>query len=908
MHNIMTRNPVDIWQDTLSRLKDGQLLITASNRQRDYLHQVYRTAQPGNVWYRANILTFNDWLKQILETIQMSANIQTPSLLSKAQALYLWEQVIRAADDPLLNIPLAASKAYRAAEILHHWQATDSLDSELQFNERVETREFREWYQEIKATCLDKNLMPPYELLEFILAHLDQVNWTGSQKHSEILTLGFQQPEPIQVSLFNAFSSHGFQFRDVSPQVQPADVGRLEFKDQASELKHCALWAKQHYDADPTARLAIIIPELAQHRDLVRRYFSKVFQVNYWLDPQHQPEQIVDISLGLALNEYPLVSDLLMLLRLVEGRLAQHELIHLVQSHYLVGNNKNPGLLIRMIKQQRRMDYNRAQIQNLLIDNIEPDAQEGIAYFADIIASLDTFRDRRCHASEWVRHLSDFIQSVQYADESMLKSHEYQTREALFKQLENLATFDLITHEMSWFDWFDLFKRQLANSLFQPQTPDCPVQVMGLFEALSIQFDAIRMVGVDNNLWPARTNPNPYLPFGLQKQLEMPNANPARELQLCQQQFASLQQQCSSLLMSHVNDTGDEGHKVSPLLERVRIVDSRVPGSVDWLQETIQVNRADILAEPIPDNQVSAITDDHVKGGAHVLKAVAECPFSAFVHYRLRTQDPKEPKRDMDTMDKGNLLHGLLETLWRDAFQHDHVQLLAQMQQPGFEELLSGYVTSALETFNLDHNRRYRHKSLQLEHKRLVRLLKEWFELEAGRQPFKVIEQEQKHQVTLAGKTIDIYIDRVDQLADGSHLVLDYKSGQISVKDWFGERPRAPQLPLYACVLDEQQKTVSALAYGEVKFQESKFTGVSDSSETNPVLRNSVEKNKYTEAASLDEQIPIWREELASLMARYARGDSAVAPKDESSCQFCDLAGICRIKEVRERDSLEASS
>ena len=86
----MTVKKITIDSDTLSHIQQGHLVITASNRQADYLHQAYREQQTDSVWYRANILTWNDWVKDSVERLQMLSRTNAPHLLTKNQCLYLW--------------------------------------------------------------------------------------------------------------------------------------------------------------------------------------------------------------------------------------------------------------------------------------------------------------------------------------------------------------------------------------------------------------------------------------------------------------------------------------------------------------------------------------------------------------------------------------------------------------------------------------------------------------------------------------------------------------------------------------------------------------------------------------------------------------------------------------------------
>jgi hypothetical protein len=57
---------------------------------------------------------------------------------------------------------------------------------------------------------------------------------------------------------------------------------------------------------------------------------------------------------------------------------------------------------------------------------------------------------------------------------------------------------------------------------------------------------------------------------------------------------------------------------------------------------------------------------------------------------------------------------------------------------------------------------------------------------------------------SLAALGVTLRPDRIDLLPDGSLLVIDYKTGATlpHKKELYGPRPRAPQLPLYATLID----------------------------------------------------------------------------------------------------------
>jgi len=116
----------------------------------------------------------------------------------------------------------------------------------------------------------------------------------------------------------------------------------------------------------------------------------------------------------------------------------------------------------------------------------------------------------------------------------------------------------------------------------------------------------------------------------------------------------------------------------------------------------------------------------------------------------------------------------------------------------GLEQFVSAHVHSVMEQ-DLPTGLRDRLpvRYLEIEEMRLVRLITEWLQYEATRAPFTVAKTEEKTSITIAGLGLDLRLDRLDTLDDGSSLIIDYKTGS-STNTWELPRPVDVQLPLYS--------------------------------------------------------------------------------------------------------------
>src|SRR5690606_29695479 len=99
-----------------------------------------------------------------------------------------------------------------------------------------------------------------------------------------------------------------------------------------------------------------------------------------------------------------------------------------------------------------------------------------------------------------------------------------------------------------------------------------------------------------------------------------------------------------------------------------------------------------------------------------------------------------------------------------------------------------------------------------VETARLARLLAAWLDFELTREPFTVVAVEEPMAAELDGLPLRTRIDRIDRLADGTVMIIDYKTGRCRDADWRPPRMNEPQLPAYAVLRDAPDTAAIAFA------------------------------------------------------------------------------------------------
>jgi ATP-dependent helicase/DNAse subunit B len=190
---------------------------------------------------------------------------------------------------------------------------------------------------------------------------------------------------------------------------------------------------------------------------------------------------------------------------------------------------------------------------------------------------------------------------------------------------------------------------------------------------------------------------------------------------------------------------------------------------------------------------------------------------------------------------------------------------------------------------------------LELEEQRLTRLVIEWLDYEAARQPFTVAETEAKRTVHLAGFAFDLRLDRIDSLNDSSLLVIDYKSGDVSPNSWELPRPDDVQLPLYGGFALDPNEELGGLVFAKVRPGKPEFAGrVRDARAT--LIANLSRNTNLVRKPLSEMQLHDWKRYIEQLAKDFLAGRAEVDPRDyPDTCERCGLQTLCRIQENQAR-------
>lgn len=871
--------------EIFEKLKPNTTIMTPNRRLTASLltsYQAYQLAKNKLCWPTLDILPYQSWIQRMWDKIAITHMDTHHTILSNHQEQIIWESIVQKSpkNDSLLQLSATAELAKSAWGTLKQWQQ-NIRHPLLDITE--DSQAFQEWALTFQEHCENNHWIDFNTLVSNIIEYIKNRLITLPD---EIIVVGFTELSPIQQTLLKTCETEGTHISILENLYSYTDPSKkssfyCSLPDYETELMTMARWAKHllnQHETTSSVKIGCIIPNLENNRDRVVQIFSDVLS-----------DQDFNISAGKSLASYPIIYAAIQMLQLHSESISIEKLGYLLRTPFLGEAEKELTKRAAFDSRLRAENITTIQLNKLSTLDIE----KYCPYFAKrILAFVKNYPigAETLSPSEWVNHMMERLSLLGWPGERSINSQEYQIVRRFLDLLNEYKTFDTITPAICYSEAMQNIQRLATRTIFQPQSIDAPVQILGLLEAANLPFHYTWVVGLDDSTWPPPAKPNPFIPHKLQKTLQMPHATAEKELYYSAKLTAQLKQSADMIIFSHALKLGDCDLRPSALITDCHELTS------DHIKQSDFITPAEIIhqsksIESINDEQAPVVDDNEkLKGGVNIFKQQAACAFKAFAEIRLHAKKLESPSIGLRAKDRGTITHKALELLWKQINDHE---TLIRLNDDELRQIIEKCANNAIEhrAKNVSTKIRY----LSLESERLKNILWNWLILEKKRPPFTVISNEEERNLTIGTISLNLRVDRIDQLENGDHFVIDYKTGKYnSIKYWFGDRPEEPQLPLY-CLSD--QKNVKAIAFGEIHPDKFTLNGISQSHTEIDKIKSLHEIN-HSEITNWDDQVQSWRLVFDKLSHDFTQGNASVSPKNRiETCQYCDLKPLCRIHE-----------
>jgi ATP-dependent helicase/nuclease subunit B len=871
---------IDAW------LQSGGVVVTASERAARSLTVAYnrsRRAEGLTAWLAPNIRDWNTFVRDEWNEHNLDGRL----VLNSLQEHSLWAGIVSAAAPEAARLVGARDRLAALAMEAHGLMcgyAPQLLNQKARSAWDQDAAAFSEWLTRFDEICRVNSLISAARLPLELMQALKQ----DSAERAPLLLAGFDRILPTQQELFAAWGD----YTQVSLGATAAQIEFHQATDPASELAACAIWCKQQLTANPHARLLVVTQDVPARRGEIERAFLRLACEG---GSASADSNIFEFSLGVPLSQIALARGASLLLHWLTEAIEEQELDWLLSTGQTAASPGESLALTAFMRALRRKNLQRTRWVLAEFLRQKPGAELPAAWATRVMQA-----QRRLQ--EFARQPQSLIAAAELVPELLefagwpgvrpQMSVEFQARRRWQQTVDDCASLGFNGRPIEWKDFLAVLDRAVNETLFAPESQDAPILIAGPTESAGLAADAIWLLGATEDAWPASGATHPLLPLAAQRAVGMPHASPRLDWELADAVTRRLLASSPEVHFSYA--TQNDGVEARPS----RIVE-QLAGSPQSLSASLAAPATSApLAASIEDASQIPFPAGDAPGGSATLTAQSQCAFRAFAIARLAAQTWGPAEAGLTAQERGQLLHEVLHSVWAGSPHgiRSHEDLLAVQDLGSF---VAGHARRVFATQMSSRAMDSMPQSyLALEETRLIKLVTEWLDYERARVPFSVIDTEQRTSVSIADLPLNLRLDRIDRLIDGSLLVIDYKSGDVSPSDWDLPRPNDVQLPLYAdFAVDLDPSLIGGLVFAKVRAGKTDFAGkVRDAKVT---LRADLRGNTNLVKKPLDsELLSAWKQYIEHLALDFIAGRADVNPRDyPETCARCGLQVVCRVSE-----------
>ncbi len=793
---------------------------------------------------------------------QASVEQDLPLPLSPRQSLLLWEDALRPdLDDGSENLPALARLARDTRDALVDHRV--SADAVATLSATEDQRLFSQSLRRYLARLANNGWTDDAGVREFVVENADRFDWPR-----ETWFAGFIEISPLIRTLQDALRSAGGECR-VPAASRPANPELCAFHERAAELRAAGLWAREQREQG--RRVAIVVSGLesssAETGALVREGFTPGWQFG------GQAASSVNVSFGRRLVDYPMVSVALLALRFLVSPAKSAELSILLRSGML-GDHADSSRASAAIALHEVPD--RDWTPGLLDAWRSPIEGSSLERFVNSLRQLaEALPTGRQPAKAWAAIFESTLDALGWPGADTLDSDEFQLANRWRELLEEFSSLATVTGALTGSQALARLGLIAADTVYQPEQLDKAIDVLGPMEAAGQSFDALWVAGLTDAEWPGTARPSPLLSLKLQRDAGMRDSSPEQRLGHQSALLAQLVAAAPTVVLSYPETDGDSETSPSPLIGSYapRVVSVPDPGwYIGTLADPSSLTRVDEVAPPVR-------IGERVYGGSRIADLQHSSPFDAFVSGRLAIDNPEPFSPAVSARIRGILAHGALDRLYEDLGSQAELSALDDGALKA--RIVDSIATESKAWFvGVDDTLR---RLLQLEEQRLEGVLFDVVALDRERDTFTVVAREGEAALQHGNVRLGFRVDRIDRLADGSLLLLDYKTGNRA--EGFVRQdgdPRSFQLVLYSMCFDEP---VSGIGQYFASAKETVIKGVGQG---------------LDKTAQFDALMTAWRGEVRGLLDNFAAGDLRIVAQRPLS-DGMDSMLLSRLPELKRR-------
>lgn len=892
----------------LPLLSNGFTLLTPNNAGVDGILREYASgfrsgSEKAKTWERPAVFAIDIYIQQLwqLAASQAIAPFNETQLLGRFDEQETWLQIVRSSYEkyPLLNSEETANSAARSYRFFKQWDVAASSETE-RYSGAVDFQTFLDWSEQFEARCKKINAVSLSDASRVIAEHIEQLKPILPNK---IALINFNEPPPSYVELFDALARvcelqwprATTQDTQLGPVFASRENAYRSYQSNSTEIDACIDWCQGKAREFPDAHIGIVVDHSRSLEPMIEETLfrnsnasiSSRFDIADHLNRYHSTD---------TLDELQDFSVALSLLALNFELIDSERFCKLLQLPNLIGAQSELQARIALeitLRGNTEAEVRLTQLRSFMLQDERshhcPVLAQSLLAFSELARHEPNHQPLR----QWLQLFSKQLQLLGWPGNSCADHNRRQS--LLWQQCsQRFAASSKVLGNISLASALGKLQTFLKQSNVNLNFDDRrQISLVDIEESQGLLFDYVWILSVDDRNWPQAINPVAFLPYGLQQILDMPGSSNQQQLDTALTQLISLRKNTKAeMVISH--HTLEEELSIRPSALLKEITFEAVNANEIIAEENSSKRMTNTLERHEETLHIPLLHDEKVSGGTGLLSNQSNCPFRAFARNRLKAKGLDEFSYGLNSLVRGNALHKALEKIGQQLGDSKTLHGLSRTQT---EELTTQGAEIAIDYLRKLHPETMTPAFSLLEQGRLTNLLEGFLILEKQRSEFTILHNEKSVTWQHSQLSLNLRIDRIDQLADGSVALIDYKTGKFTNYKWFEDRPDDLQLPLYQiAVSKDSDQLVSATLIFQLNAENTGLISPMEITDFGADVKIS-RQAKFFEGGWPALQ-DYWNKSIHALAEEFESGLIAVAPTRGTTCQYCELGPLCRIAET----------
>ena len=332
------------------------------------------------------------------------------------------------------------------------------------------------------------------------------------------------------------------------------------------------------------------------------------------------------------------------------------------------------------------------------------------------------------------------------------------------------------------------------------------LQIMGMLETRTLDFENVIMLSVNEDLIPAGKSQNSFIPFDLRREFNLPTYKDNNAIYAYH--FYRLLQRAKSVYLLYGTEAtelggGDKSRFITQIQTELPAYNPDIKITEKIIANKIEVgNRGGEIEIEKTKDIVDKLLKMAVSGFAPTtLNVYRRCPLQFYFQYILKLGETEEPEETIEARTLGKVVHEVLELFYKPFIDKNITEADIKKMMPGVEK----YVTASFNEHYKDGDIEYgiNHLIFKVANMFVANFLKKEAgflkELSEKGQQMIIRNLEKKYTAELffkspvfsdgnGGVLMKGTFDRVDEI-NGKTRIIDYKTGfvkktDLALKDW----------------------------------------------------------------------------------------------------------------------------